>query len=141
MRAFRKGWICTVKSQYVALMKERKKTIEVRTRIPRDMREGDGLFVMEKGTNTLALVARIGGITIFDRKELFTKVPTYQLRRTCLNLSEIDDYLRGRPQVNFIEITCEWLPTEVQRKYLTPEKYGLRCMPQGILPIPGNWKP
>lgn len=141
MRAFRKCWLCTVKPQYVALMKERKKTIEVRTRVPRDMRRGDGLYIMEKGTRTLALVARIEGIISFDRKELFTKVPTYQLRRTCLNLSEIDDYLKGRPRVNFIEITCEWLPTEAQRKYLTPEHFGYRCMPQGILPMPGNWKP
>ena len=141
MRGFRKGWLCTVKSQYVALMKSGEKTFEVRTRIPRDMRKGDALFIMEKGTRTLALVARIGGITTYDRSELYTKVPRYQLRRACLELSDIMDYIKERPQVNFIELTSCWIPSEKGRKYLTPEFYGYKCMPQGFFPMPRERKP
>lgn len=141
MNGFRKCWLCTVKPQYVALMKEGKKTIEVRARVPRDMKKGDGLYVMEKGTRTLALVARIDGIATLDSAEMFTKVPRYQLRCTCLSFSEIEEYLNGRTQVNLIEISLAWVPSEEQRKFLTPEKYGYRCMPQGILPIPGKWMP
>lgn len=141
MKGFRKSWICTVQSRYVALMKEGTKRVEVRTRVPRDMRKGDGLYIMEKGTNTLALVARIGGTTSYDLIGLYTELPRYQLSRTCLSLEEIDNYMNGRPEVVFIEITLEWEPSKAQRKYLTPEHFGYRCMPQGILPIPGKYKP
>lgn len=141
MKGFRKCWLCTVQSRYVALMKEGKKTIEVRTRVPRDMRNGDGLYIMEKGTNTLALVARVGVKTFYDLIGLYTELPRHQLRRTCLSLEEIDNYMNGRPEVVFIEITLAWVPSEEQRKYLTPEHFGYRCMPQGILPMPGKYKP
>lgn len=141
MKRFRKCWLCTVKPHYVALMKSGNKTLEVRTRVPRDMRKGDGLYIMEKGTNTLALVVRVGAITTYDRVGMYTELPLSQLKRTCLTLEDIEVYLHGRPKVNLIEITPEWEPSVEQRKYLTPEHFGYRCMPQGILPMPGKWKP
>ena len=141
MKGYRKCWICTVKPRYVAMMKSGEKTIEVRTRVPRDMKKGDGFYIMEKGANTLALVARVGGITTYDRMGLYMNLPTRELMRTCLSLAELDEYIGLRPQANFIEITVEWIPSEAQRKYLTPEHFGYRCMPQGVLPIPGKWIP
>lgn len=141
MKGFRKCWLCTVKPRYVALMKSGNKTLEVRSRVPRNLRKGDGLYIMEKGTNTLALIARVGEISTYEREGMYTEIPLSQLIRTCLTLDDIDEYLHGRPQVNLIEITPVWIPGEEDRKYLTPEFYGYRCMPQGILPIPGKWKP
>ena len=140
MKGFRKCWLCTVQSRYVALIKSGEKSIEVRARIPRNLKEGDGLYIMEKGMRELALVARIGSITTYDRVGLYVNLPRYIQRRTCLSLEEIDQYLNGRPQVNFLEITPVWIPQDNERKYLTPEYYGYRCMPQGIFPLPGKWK-
>lgn len=141
MKVLSKSWLCTVKPQYVALMKEGKKTIEVRTRVPKLMKKGDLLCIMEKGTNTLALVTRVESITTFERKDLYLKVPRYQLRRTCLTFAEIEEYLNGRNTINFIEISVMWTPREEERKYLTPESYGYKRMPQGILPNRGWRKP
>lgn len=144
MKAFRKCWLCTVRQPYVDYMREGKKTIEVRTRLPKGFWVGDGLYVMEKGMNTLAFVGEVKrvdvryadnfGYALLERKKGL-------LRQTCMSIEELKEYVKERPCFYLIEITHRWIPSEEQRKYLTPEHYGYRCMPQGILPIPGKWKP
>lgn len=144
MKAFRKSWICTVRPPYVDYMREGKKTIEVRTRLPKDFWVGDGLYVMEKGTNTFALVGEVKSVAIRyadDLGYILLEKRKGLLRQTCMSIEEIKEYVKDRPNFYLIEITNRWICPEEQRKYLTPEHYGYRCMPRGILPIPGKWKP
>lgn len=144
MKAFRKCWTCTVRQPYVDYMREGKKTIEVRTRLPKGFWSGDGLYVMEKGTNTLALVGEVKSVAVRHADNFgytLLEMKGDDLRQTCMSIEEIKDYVKDRPLFYLIEIALRWVPSEEQRKYLTPEHYGYRCMPQGILPIPGKWKP
>lgn len=144
MKAFRKCWLCTVRQPYVDYMREGKKTMEVRTRLPKDFWVGDGLYVMEKGTNTLALVAEVKSIAVRYADSFGYALLEKRkglLCQTCLSVEEIKEYVKDRPLFYLIEIALRWVPSEAQRKYLTPEHFGYRCMPQGILPMPGKWKP
>ena len=144
MKAFRKCWTCTVRQPYVDYMIYGWKTIEVRTRLPKDFKVGDGLYVMEKGTNTLALVVDVTRVDVRHADNFGYALLEREkglLRQTCLSVEEIKEYVKDRPYMYLIEIALRWVPSEEQRKYLTPEHFGYRCMPQGVLPIPGKYKP
>lgn len=106
-------WMITVREPYVSKILAGKKTIELRTRIPKMVRRGDTLLIIQAGTN--------GRVRVKCKMEAIVKFPPrmlYEIYKDAIQVEESDyfRYFGGAVMVYGIILTeVEELPRETYR--------------------------
>lgn len=116
-------WIITVREPYVSKILAGKKTIEVRTKIPKMVKRGDTLLIIQAGTNGRVRVKCKIGLMVGLPPKLF-----YRLHKDAIQVKESDyfRYVGGAGMVYGINLNeVEELPRETYRW-----DFGLSHSPQ-----------
>lgn len=116
-------WVITVREPYVSKILAGKKTIEIRTKIPRMVRRGDTLLIIQTGTNGRVRVkCEIENIVKMTPRRL------YEYYKDAIQVDEpkYNEYFKGCIEACGMKLTkVEELPRETYRW-----DFGLAYSPQ-----------
>ena len=86
----------TIKPQYVEAIRLRRKLYEIRTRVPRDLRQGDDIFVVEAGTGgEVMLHLRVVAVICNKPDVMYSSLGLYM----AISKKNYDAYVDGREVV------------------------------------------
>lgn len=130
-------WVLTIKQPYVNLIFEGKKTLEVRKKIPKEIKGGDKVFVCVKGNGSKIcasfVVADIVCVSVFRMNEYYSDF-------TCLKYDDLIKYAKGkiRESVFITENRTIYgigISDLVKLSPIPVTNCGLRVAPQGIVKV------
>lgn len=113
----------SLKPEYVQAFKEGRKTIEIRTSVPRYIQPGDLLVVVETGTGgQVPMHLRVKGKMQITPKALWEN----HRQRLAISEEEFQKYTKGRSWLNCIMVDAVYTFNPPFRR----EQYGLLTSPQ-----------
>lgn len=124
----------TVKSQYVAAIRSREKCCEIRTRVPRCLKQGDTIYVIEAGTGgDVMLRLRVTAVWC-DKPDIVFRIYGHD---AAISRADYDAYVAKREVVYVIDFFIE----DEGWPLMTLADLGLKKAPQWFTKVSwGNIK-